>query len=141
MPLRIALVGVGKIARDQHIPALAADRRFELVACASRNATVDGVQNFTDLASMLAKVPDLDAISICTPPQAHFEAALAALRAGKHVMLEKPPAATTRQIALLQEEAARHGRTLFQTWHSRFAGGVAPARDWVRQSTLTGGTI
>jgi predicted dehydrogenase len=90
---------------------------------------------------MLAAVPELDAISICTPPQAHFDAALAALRAGKHVMLEKPPAATTRQIALLQTEAARHGRTLFQTWHSRFAAGVDAARDWVRGRTLTGGTI
>jgi len=141
MPLKLGLVGIGKIARDQHIPALAADPRFELVACASRNARVDGVENFADVESMLAGVKDLDAVSICTPPQAHFEAALAALRAGKHVMLEKPPAATTRHIALLQAEAARHGRTLFQTWHSRFAAGVDAAREWLRGRTLTGGTI
>ena len=64
MPLRIALVGIGKIARDQHIPALAADPRFELVACASRNATVDGVRNFPDLETLLAQVPGLDCISI-----------------------------------------------------------------------------
>jgi predicted dehydrogenase len=141
MPLKLGLVGIGKIARDQHIPALAADPRFELVACASRHARVEGVANFADIETLLAEVPHLDAISICTPPQAHFEAALAALRAGKHVMLEKPPAATTRQIALLQSEAARHGRTLFQTWHSRFAAGVDAARDWLRGRTLTGGTI
>ncbi|MFG6463873.1 Gfo/Idh/MocA family protein [Roseateles sp. DXS20W] len=141
MSLKLGLVGIGKIARDQHIPAIAADPRFSLVACASRNARVDGVANFADVATMLAEVSDLDAISICTPPQAHFDAALAALRAGKHVMLEKPPAATTREIALLQDEAARHGRTLFQTWHSRFAPAVSAARDWVRQATLTGGTI
>jgi hypothetical protein len=54
MRLKTGLLGIGKIARDQHIPALAADSRFELVACASRNATVDGVANFPDLASMLA---------------------------------------------------------------------------------------
>jgi len=141
MSLKLGLVGIGKIARDQHIPALAADPRFELVACASRNAQVDGVANFSDVQTLLAEVKDLDAISICTPPQAHFEAALAALRAGKHVMLEKPPAATTRHIALLQAEAARHGRTLFQTWHSRFAAGVDAARDWLSTRTLTGGTI
>ena len=141
MPLKLGLVGIGKIARDQHIPALAADPRFELVACASRHARVDGVQNFADVQALLAEVKDLDAISICTPPQAHYEAALAALRAGKHVMLEKPPAATTRQIALLQAEAARHGRTLFQTWHSRFAAGVDAAREWLRGRTLMGGTI
>jgi len=141
MALKLGLVGIGKIARDQHIPALAADPRFELVATASRNASVDGVASFTSVEAMLAAVPELDAISICTPPQAHFEAAIAALRAGKHVMLEKPPAATTRQIGLLQAEAARHGRTLFQTWHSRFAAGVDAARDWVKTRTLTGGTI
>ena len=141
MPLKLGLVGIGKIARDQHIPALAADSRFELVACASRHARVDSVENFRDIETLLAEAGDLDAISICTPPQAHYEAALAALRAGKHVMLEKPPAATTRQIALLQSEAQRHGRTLFQTWHSRFAAGVDAARDWLRGRTLTGGTI
>ena len=141
MPLKLALIGIGKIARDQHIPALAADPRFELVACASRNAQVDGVENFPDVETLLAQVKDLHAISICTPAQAHFEAALLALRAGKHVMLEKPPAATTRHIALLQAEAARQGGTLFQTWHSRFAAGVDAARDWLRGRTLTGGTI
>ncbi|HEY0955208.1 MAG TPA: Gfo/Idh/MocA family oxidoreductase [Roseateles sp.] len=141
MALKLGLVGIGKIARDQHIPAIAADPRFELVATASRNAGVDGVAGFKTVEAMLAAVPELDAISICTPPQAHFDAALAALRAGKHVMLEKPPAATTRQIALLQAEAARHGRTLFQTWHSRFAAGVDAARDWVKGRTLTGGSI
>ncbi len=145
MSLKLGLVGIGKIARDQHIPAIAADPRFELVATASRNASVDGIAAFTSVEAMLAAMPELDAISICTPPQAHFTAALAALRAGKHVMLEKPPAATTREITLLQAEAARHGRTLFQTWHSRFAAGVAPARDWARDwargRTLTGGRI
>ena len=141
MALKLGLVGIGKIARDQHIPALAADPRFELAATASRNAGVDGVASFKTVEAMLAAVPALDAISICTPPQAHFDAALAALRAGKHVMLEKPPAATTRQIALLQAEAVRHGRTLFQTWHSRFAAGVDAARAWAKGRMLTGGTI
>lgn len=141
MSLKLGLVGIGKIARDQHIPAIAADPRFELVATASRNASLDGVAGFTSVDAMLAAVPALDAISICTPPQAHFDAALAALRAGKHVMLEKPPAATTREIALLQAEAAKHGRTLFQTWHSRFAAGVDAARDWAKGRTLTGGRI
>lgn len=141
MALRIGLLGIGKIARDQHIPALRADRSFELVACASRNASVDGVANYPDLAALLAACRDLDCISICTPPQAHFDAALMALRAGCHVMLEKPPTATTRQIALLADEARRVGRTLFQTWHSRFAASVDAARDWLRPRELTSGKI
>jgi predicted dehydrogenase len=141
MRFKLGLLGIGKIARDQHIPALMASRDFELVACASRNARVDGVANFSDLEAMLAEMPQLDCVCICTPPQAHFAAALAALRAGKHVMLEKPPTATTRQIALLADEAARQGRTLFQSWHSRFAASVDAARAWVHERTLTGGRI
>jgi predicted dehydrogenase len=141
MPLKVGLLGIGKIARDQHIPSLRANPRFTLAACASRNTTVDGVPNFPDLETMLAAVPDLHCVSICTPPQAHFAAALIALRAGKHVMLEKPPTATTRQIALLADEARRLGRTLFQTWHSRFALGVDAAREFLRNRQLVGGRI
>lgn len=141
MRLRTGLVGIGKIARDQHIPAIAGDSSFQLVACASRNAQVEGVTNFPGIEAMLAAMPDLHCVSICTPPQAHFDAVLTALRAGCHVMLEKPPTATTRQIALLAEEAARLKRTLFQTWHSRFAAGVDAARDWLRGRKLVSGKI
>ena len=139
--LRVGLLGIGKIARDQHIPVLQASERFELVACASRNASVEGVANFPDLPSMLSGRPDIECISICTPPQAHFAAAALALQAGKHVMLEKPPATTTREIALLALRAEKLGATLFQTWHSRCAAGVAPARDWLRKRTLKRGRI
>ena len=141
MRLKLGLLGIGKIARDQHIPALNANPRFDLAACASRNTQVDGVPSFPDLGTMLGAVPDLHCISICTPPQAHFDAALISLRAGKHVMLEKPPTATTRQIALLADEAARRGRTLFQTWHSRFAAGVDAAREFLRTRKVISGKI
>ena len=56
-------------------------------------------------------------------------------------MLEKPPTATTRQIALLAEEAARRGLTLYQTWHSRCAAGVDAAREYLRNRKLTSGRI
>jgi predicted dehydrogenase len=141
MRLKVGLLGIGKIARDQHIPTLNADPRYELAACASRNNTVSGVPNFPDLESMLAAVPDLHCISICTPPQAHYDAALTALRAGKHVMLEKPPTATTRQIALLADEARRRGLTLYQTWHSRCAAGVDAAREFLRTRKVVSGRI
>src|SRR5205807_1282851 len=51
-----------------------------------------------------------------------------ALAAGKHVMLEKPPGATVGEIKPLLTAAAAAGRTLFATWHSRFAPAVEPAR-------------
>ena len=131
-PVRLGLVGIGKIARDQHLPAIAADKRFELVAAASRNATVEGVSNHPNIEAMIAEGPPLDAVSLATPPNGRYDLALTAIEAGLHVMLEKPPTATVSEIAALAEQAAAKGVTLFTSWHSREAAGVGPARDWLR---------
>jgi predicted dehydrogenase len=131
MAHKMAIVGIGKIARDQHIPTLRSSPDFELVACASRNATVEGVDNFTSLEALLDARPDVDVLAICSPPQVHYEAARLALERGKHVLLEKPPCATTVQLENLTFLAIRSERTLFQTWHSQHAAAVEPARRWL----------
>jgi D-galactose 1-dehydrogenase len=135
-PIRLALVGLGKIARDQHLPAIAADDRFELVAVVSRNADLDGVAHFTTLADLLASDVTVDAVSLCTPPQPRHALAHLALAAGKHVMLEKPPGATLSEVEDLRLTAAERGLTLQTTWHSRYAQGVAPAREWLADKTI-----
>ncbi|WP_066683155.1 Gfo/Idh/MocA family protein [Caulobacter sp. CCH9-E1] len=130
--IRIGLVGVGKIAHDQHIPAIAADPRFDLVAAASRSQPdLGGLPVFHDIEQMLAEGPAMDAVSLCTPPQARRETALAALRAGKHVFLEKPPGATVGEVAELAAVAREQGVVLFTSWHSRFAAGVPRAKAWL----------
>ena len=129
--LALAIVGVGKIARDQHLPAIAGEPRFRLVATASRSGGVEGVENHADLAALLAARPDIPAVSLCQPPQVRFEAARAALLAGRHVMLEKPPGQTVAEVQALADLAAARGVTLFATWHSRHAAGVGPARAWL----------
>ncbi|HJV42497.1 Gfo/Idh/MocA family oxidoreductase [Caulobacter sp.] len=135
--IRIGLVGVGKIAHDQHLPALAGDPRFVLAAAASRSQPDLGeVPVFHDIEQMLAEGPDLDAVSLCTPPQARRETALAALRAGKHVFLEKPPGATVSEVAELAAVAREKGVVLFTSWHSRFAAGVPRAKAWLAQRTV-----
>ena len=91
--IRVGLVGVGKIAQDQHIPVIRANHDFELAACASHGCHVENVANFATIEEMLASCP-LDAVAIATPPQAHYEAAKRALLAGKHLLLEKPPCTT-----------------------------------------------
>ena len=85
--IRVGLVGVGKIARDQHIPVIRASADFELVACASLHSHVDGVVNFPTLEEMLAGSPELDAVVICSQPQLHYESARRSLLAGKHVFM------------------------------------------------------
>jgi len=130
-PIRLALVGLGKIARDQHLPAIAQTPGIELVAIASRNASLDGIACFASLDELLAEMLDIDAVALCTPPQVRRAQAAAALQAGKHVLLEKPPGATVSEIAPLVAMAAQTGKTLFATWHSRFAPAVEPAREFL----------
>ncbi|MDF7776382.1 Gfo/Idh/MocA family oxidoreductase [Sphingomonas sp. AOB5] len=134
--MRIGLVGIGKIARDQHLPALAADAGYELVATASRHGRVDGVDGYGSVAEMLAARPEIDAVSLCTPPDGRFEQAMTVLQAGKHLMLEKPPAATVSEIEALAQMARAAGVTLFTTWHSREAAEVDAARDWLADKRI-----
>jgi D-galactose 1-dehydrogenase len=129
--IRLAIVGLGKIARDQHIPAIAGTEGIELVAVASRNASIDGVAHFATLDELLAAAPDVAAVALCTPPQVRHAQAASALKAGKHVLLEKPPGATVSELAPLIAAARQTGRTLFATWHSRFAPAVEPARNFL----------
>ena len=128
--VKIGIVGFGKIARDEHVPAIARHPDAELVAVASRNAKADGVANYPDLETMLAERPELDAIALCQPPQARFAAACTALRAGKHVFLEKPPGVTLSEVEILISLAKAQGTTLYASWHSRYADGVARAKAW-----------
>ena len=134
--MKIALVGIGKIARDQHVPALAASPDWELAATVSRSGTVDGIEAFTDFAAMLAARPDVRVVSLCLPPQPRYPYAEAALLAGRHVMLEKPPGQTLAEVHALQALAARQGVSLYATWHSRMAEAVAPARAWLADKTI-----
>jgi D-galactose 1-dehydrogenase len=127
-PLRVAIVGFGKIARDQHVPAIAATEGVELVAVASRNASLPGVAHAATLDELLRDGPEIDAVALCTPPQVRQAQAVTALAAGKHVMLEKPPGATVAEINPLMTAARNAQRSLFATWHSRFAPAVEPAR-------------
>jgi D-galactose 1-dehydrogenase len=135
-PTRLGILGVGKIARDQHIPSIAANRDFQFVAAASRHGHTDGVMNFCSLEEMLDGVPDLDAVAICTPPQAHYDAGKLALRNGKHVLMEKPPCTSLAQLAHLQALASAQGVTLYQTWHSRHARGIGLAAELLKARRL-----
>jgi D-galactose 1-dehydrogenase len=126
--IRVAIVGLGKIARDQHISAIAETAGIELAAIVSRNASINGIKHFATLDELLDRVRDIDAVALCTPPQGRQALAAAALKAGKHVLLEKPPGATVSELTPLIAEARQTGHTLFATWHSRFAPAVEPAR-------------
>ena len=131
VPIRIGIVGIGKIARDQHLPTIAESTDFTLVAGASTQGTLAEQPTYGTIETMLSAEPTLEAVSLCQPPQSRFAAASAAIAAGKHVFLEKPPGATLSEVEMLRAAARDRGVTLFASWHSRYAPGVAAAREWL----------
>jgi D-galactose 1-dehydrogenase len=126
---RIGVIGLGKIAQDQHLPVIAANPAFELVGTSSqRGLTAPGARlTFTNARELMAH-KEIDVVAICTPPQVRHRIAREALLAGKHVMLEKPPTATLAELTDLTKIAARAGRVLFTTWHSQYNKAVEATR-------------
>jgi D-galactose 1-dehydrogenase len=121
MTISIGIIGVGKIAVDQHIPSILNNTDFTLLATASPKAPniEASKRNVRDYRELLA-MADVDAVAICTPPQIRYTIARDAILAGKHVLIEKPPAGSLSELHDLAETAARAGLTFFTTWHSQY---------------------
>lgn len=134
--IHIALVGIGKIARDQHIPHIAASDSFELAAAVTQHEPPAGVRAFRTIGEMAAAMPEVTAVSICTPPRGRMALVREALDHGLDVMLEKPPAATLSEAEGFAALAGVSGQVLYTTWHSRAAAAVEPGRAWLAGKTI-----
>lgn len=127
---RIGIVGFGAIASGEHLPCILADPDFDLVAIASPGPSppVGGAPHFASLETMLAGT-QVDAVALCTPPWVRHRIALAAIAAGKSVLMEKPPAATMGAAIEMVTAAKQRGVVLFATWHSQYNAAVDRARE------------
>jgi len=137
MTIRIGIVGLGEIARKRHLPAIEGSQEFTLTGLASHSGGPDvaGLKVHVDHRVMLADCA-LDAVAICTPPGVRFAIARDALLAGKHVLLEKPPAATMGEAEALVRLAAREGVVLYASWHSQCNAAVEAARRFLAGKKL-----
>jgi predicted dehydrogenase len=125
-PIRIAIIGYGKIAEDQHVPAINGNGRLELAATSSRSG--QGVaRTFTDWRELIRSVDGLEAVAITTPPGPRYAIARECVLAGFHCLLEKPPTAGLAEIADLQCLAEAQPVSLFTTWHAQHHSTVAAA--------------
>ena len=123
--LRIGLVGMGAIG-PPHIHAIGQTAGCRLAAvcdvrpeAAAAAGATHGVPHFTAVSDML-QADRVDAVSICTPSGYHLDAALPAIAAGKHVLVEKPMEVTPERIDRIIEAAAARGVTLAGVYQSRF---------------------
>ncbi len=123
--MKFGIIGSGMIARI-HAKAIAEMSGGKLHSVfnhreegARKLAGEFGVRAFTDLGDFLAD-SELEIVTVCTPSGAHFEPALAALRAGKHVVCEKPLEVTPARIDELMAAAAESGKVLASVLNRRF---------------------
>jgi len=127
-PLKIAILGFGKIAADQHVPSIATNPRLELAATSSRSGAGPS-PSFTDWRELVESVEGLEAVAITTPPSVRYEIARECIERGLHCLLEKPPTDTLGQIEDLACLAEGRGVTLFATWHAQHNPAVTTAAE------------
>ncbi len=128
---KIGIIGFGKIAQDQHAPAIAGSANFDLVAIANGGnaAAPTGARAYADYFDMLKAVPELDAVAICTPPGPRRKIASDCLAAGKNVLLEKPPAGTVTEVTDIALAAKAANKVAFATYHAQHNAAVKRAAD------------
>jgi len=137
--LRVGIIGAGGIAKGAHIPNyLKCKDKVEIVAVSdvvkekaeelAKEFSIPHV--FTSYEEMLESV-QIDAISVCTPNKFHHPATMAALKAGCHVLCEKPPAMTPQEAEEMADTAKKAGKILTYGFHYRHAPEVEALKRFV----------
>ena len=130
--IRVAIIGAGigaeHLAAYQELPS-----RFQVGMLCDTNrqratdvaSSVSSIEIATDMAQALDS-PDIDLVDICLPPHLHFDACVAALRKGKHVICEKPLVGSLKEAEKLTDEVNKSGKMLSPVFQYRY--GLATAR-------------
>ena len=133
--LRVGIIGCGKIAQVRHIPEYQANPDAEVVALFDVNterarglAEELGCRAYDTMEALLADA-DVDAVSVCTSNATHAQSVIAALEAGKHVLVEKPMAITLEECERMVETARATGRKLMVDQNQRFARAHVRAKE------------
>jgi len=137
--LRWAVLGIGDITTKRVIPAIQAEPRSQLYGILTRDpkkaAPYPGAHVWTDLRQVLED-PDVDALYIATPVSLHAPQTIAALRAGKHVLCEKPMAMNHAEALSMQRAAEETGKQLGIAYYRRMYPKVRRARELLAQGVI-----
>ena len=129
--VNIGIIGCGGIAQGAHMPGYSKLPRAKMLACcdvdakkAKEAAGKYGIAKvFTDYHELVA-LDEIDAVSVCTPNFAHRDPTVAALEAGKHVLVEKPMAMNSTEARSMIRAAKKHGRKLMVGLNYRWGTGI-----------------
>jgi predicted dehydrogenase len=138
-PLRLAVIGCGRVFERFHHPALLRSGDWTLVGAVdvrpARLRWVSSVRPGLPLADSLGALPDaarLDAVLVATPPDSHCALGAEALRRGAHLLVEKPLALQPSEAASLLGLAGAAGRQVWVGFNRRFRPGYAALRRRLR---------
>ncbi len=133
-PVGLGILGCGRVALDVHLPALARHHDVRIAGGAdpdpSRRAAAAraGVPEPAATQEELLADPAVEAILVATPPEAHAAGALAAVEAGRHVLVEKPVATSPADARAVAARAAETGRVAAAGHQLRCHPGVESLR-------------
>ncbi len=141
--IRMALIGCGKIADVEHLPAFSSMPEVTLAALADIDAKhlaaagdkYNVAARYKDYREML-KREEIDAVSICTPNYLHARMTVDCCRAGKHVIVEKPAATSVAEVKRMKAAGEEAGVIIMVEQYHRFIGVNEKARDIVRSGML-----
>ena len=143
-PLKVGLIGCGGVMRGFHLnPGWRAVPDVELAAVCDLNEPLAAKlaadfaipQVFTDYHALLAR-EEIDFVDICTPNKVHTPSVLAALKAGKHVICEKPLAVSVAEILAIREALHQTDRLLMTAQHHRFSEASVAIKAWCESGAL-----
>ncbi|KMK78123.1 Gfo/Idh/MocA family protein [Alkalihalobacillus pseudalcaliphilus] len=141
--LKVAVIGCGSIAKHRHIPEYLAHPEIELVAVCDINETrakemaqEHGIPTYyTDYQDLLQDL-EVEAVSVCTPNYLHAPMSIDALKAGKHVLCEKPMATSKEEAEAMVQAAKESGKKLMIAHNQRFVPSHQKARQLIASGEL-----
>lgn len=142
MSIKVGIIGCGKIAQVRHIPEYAANPNTEVygfydinLARAEELAKQYSGKAFASYEELLDE-PSIEAVSVCAANHVHAEITIAALKAGKHVLCEKPMAVTLPECEAMVAAAKESGKYLMIGQNQRLAKAHAKAKELIEQGAI-----
>lgn len=142
MTIKIGIIGCGKIAQKRHIPEYVDNEHAQLAGYYDLNqaravelAKEFGGKAYASYQDLLAD-KDIEAVSVCTANTSHAEITIAALKAGKHVLCEKPMATTLQDCEAMVQTARDTQRFLMLGHNQRLAKAHVKARQLIRDGLI-----
>lgn len=140
--IKVGMIGCGKIAQVRHIPEYLANGHVQILGYYDRSrnraeelANQHGGTVYPDVEALLAD-PEIDAVSVCTANHLHAEITIAALKAQKHVLCEKPMAVTAEECRAMVQAAKESGCCLMIAHNQRFAKAHRKARELLMEGVI-----